>query len=475
MNRVYDVAIIGAGPCGIVSAIELGKNGQTVALIERGKNYADRLCLVDQRERCANCSPCNVISGYGGCVHYGDSAKLSMYPSGKELYRILGEEEYYKLLDRACQYWEIDKNKSFQNPQLKGNSLLEIKNYPVCIVDSNKIKSIVQKSYEWLIEQKDIDMQLNTNVIDIENQEDIFVLSLKEKDKTIRAKKVILAVGRGGLFWLKNSLNDWKVLNEEPEASIGVRFEMPKEYLKEMGKKHPDLKIRALVGNKKAKTFCFCAGENGGRIKEMNYGDFSLLDGHILTDVDIDNGRANFALLMKLRKPIENNQTYTDYINECLEKYRSLNKKNPGKPICQKYLEFRDKIQQENKLYDGVASVIEISYGDVYKLFQPDELKEYCLIAEEIFRYIWSNTSKEKSYEEFLNEILVIGLEMEGLWNKVEVNSQLESNSVQGLYFGGDCAGGTQGILQATISGLKIAEAILIENGKRETEGVRPH
>lgn len=32
MNRVYDVAIIGAGPCGIVSAIELGKNGQTVAL-----------------------------------------------------------------------------------------------------------------------------------------------------------------------------------------------------------------------------------------------------------------------------------------------------------------------------------------------------------------------------------------------------------------------------------------------------------
>lgn len=460
MKEVYDVAIIGAGPCGIVSAIELGRKNKSVVLIERGKHYAERICSVDQHKRCVNCSPCNVISGYGGCVHYGDSAKLSAYPSGKELYNSLGKKEYEKMLDKACQYWGIDKDISFQLPILKGNTSFEIKNYPVCVINSDKIKNIVEKSYDFFKRQSNVEIELDTSVTDIKKEGDVFEIVLKEKRSVVKAKQVILAVGRGGLFWLKDKLDEWGVLNKEPESSIGVRFEMPKEYLEKIGKKHPDLKIRALVGEKKLKTFCFCAGMNGGRIKEMNYGNVSLLDGHILTETDISNGMANFALLMKLKKPVASAKSYDNYIREYLEQYRNMNLSAKGKPVCQTYIDFKNKIEQKSKLYDGKSSIAELSYGDVYKLFSQNELKDFCAIAEEIFKYIWNDTKKTKSFEDFLGEILVIGLEMEGLWSRVEVNAQFES-TVKGLYFGGDCAGRTQGILQATISGLEIAKSIL--------------
>lgn len=62
-------------------------------------------------------------------------------------------------------------------------------------------------------------------------------------------------------------------------------------------------------------------------------------------------------------------------------------------------------------------------------------------------------------YEDFLQHVKVIALELEGLWDKVETNDEFET-TCENLYIGGDCGGETQGIMQATMMGIRIADAI---------------
>ena len=62
----YDVIIIGAGPAGIFSGLELarGRNGQIrVAIIEKGPDIDARICpSTEGRSACRRCDPCSVVS-----------------------------------------------------------------------------------------------------------------------------------------------------------------------------------------------------------------------------------------------------------------------------------------------------------------------------------------------------------------------------------------------------------------------------
>ena len=55
----YDVIIIGAGPAGIFTAMELVKNGSTkkILLVEKGKAIKDRKCPKSKTKKCVNCKP----------------------------------------------------------------------------------------------------------------------------------------------------------------------------------------------------------------------------------------------------------------------------------------------------------------------------------------------------------------------------------------------------------------------------------
>lgn len=457
---MYDVVVVGAGPCGLSCSIELAKQGKKVALIEKGKDYLQRSCNVDEGKECINCNPCNVISGIGGCVHYGDSVKLSYYPSGRRLYEKLGKDEYNQLLEKACRHWGINTDQSFYHPDMESYGNLEIKNYPVCVLESNRVKAYIEKMDRTISEMDNIEKVIGKCVKRIDKKNNVFEIDLNEKVK-IYSKKLVLAVGRSGLLWLKDAIGKMGVSYNEPESSVGVRFELPKKYLVGLGNIHPDLKIRTTLNQKKYKTFCFCAGENGGRIKLMNFGKFTLLDGHVLTDKDNNFDRGNFALLTKFVKPINYPYDYKQFLEDYLIKYQSLNTIHPGQPICQNFLNFQNRVKEVGRKYDGISSIKELIYGNVFELFDRETLREFCCVANDIFVYIWNHytDSNSKTYSEFLREILVVGLEMEGLWDEINTSETFES-ACDGLYFGGDCGGETQGVLQATISGLKIASVL---------------
>jgi len=76
-----DVVIIGAGPAGIFAAMELSQKAPacSVLLLDKGPDITERACpmLSRKTQRCANCSPCLILSGWGGAGAFSDG-KLTL-------------------------------------------------------------------------------------------------------------------------------------------------------------------------------------------------------------------------------------------------------------------------------------------------------------------------------------------------------------------------------------------------------------
>ncbi len=78
--KKYDVAIIGAGPAGIFTALEMLKKGsdKSIVIIEKGKSVENRKCPKAKTGRCMNCKPyCHITTGFSGAGAFSDG-KLSL-------------------------------------------------------------------------------------------------------------------------------------------------------------------------------------------------------------------------------------------------------------------------------------------------------------------------------------------------------------------------------------------------------------
>jgi len=72
------VIIVGAGPAGIFSALELtAKNNLNVLVIDRGEEIDRRKCPSSRGFECHHCEPCSILSGWGGAGAFSDG-KLTL-------------------------------------------------------------------------------------------------------------------------------------------------------------------------------------------------------------------------------------------------------------------------------------------------------------------------------------------------------------------------------------------------------------
>ena len=85
-----DVVIIGAGPAGIFTALEMIRNGshQKIVMVEKGQAVENRRCPKSKTGRCVNCKPyCHITTGFSGAgaamASFSLMERYFSYPHGK--------------------------------------------------------------------------------------------------------------------------------------------------------------------------------------------------------------------------------------------------------------------------------------------------------------------------------------------------------------------------------------------------------
>lgn len=410
----YDIIIIGAGISGCICALELNENTK-ILLIDAGSMTNERNCQWEETNTCARCNPCNLITGIGGCIKPGDSAKVSFPPSGK------------RLSDKNNKCGEIASliNKKYFFNSIAQSTVevfkdFKLRKYPVSIIDSNDSRKILNNFEQNLKHKKNIIIKCQEEVLDIEISDKFTVKTNKD---TYYASRVILATGRYGKTWLKTLVIKDKIEYNKSKCLVGLRFQLAHELLVIPGSLHPDFKYTKIFNSDdKVKTFCFCGGESGGIIKPLFYDGIQLLDGHINTVTKSSKG--NFALLHTVTE---------EDITKIVLKYKEI---SDGKIIKENYSDF-------NKGNSQLSRIL------------PDKIKKNIVtVYEELFNSF--NENKKFS----INDTEVFGIEIENNWYEISTNSNFEVISVPGLYVIGDALAIAQGLMQAAITGYITAHGI---------------
>ena len=90
-----DVVIIGAGPAGIFTALEMLKKGsrQKIVMVEKGQSVEKRRCPKDKTGRCMNCKPyCHITTGFSGAGAFSDGKLSLSCEVGGDLPTLIGED-----------------------------------------------------------------------------------------------------------------------------------------------------------------------------------------------------------------------------------------------------------------------------------------------------------------------------------------------------------------------------------------------
>ena len=89
-----DVVIIGAGPAGIFTALEMLKKGsrQSILIVEKGQAVENRHCPKSKTHQCVNCKPyCHITTGFSGAGAFSDGKLSLSYEVGGDLPTLIGE------------------------------------------------------------------------------------------------------------------------------------------------------------------------------------------------------------------------------------------------------------------------------------------------------------------------------------------------------------------------------------------------
>ena len=456
MKKNYDVIIIGAGPAGIFTALELTKKGNlSILIVEKGKSIEQRECPMRSKGGgCHHCIPCSILSGWGGAGAFSDGKLNLSTEIGGQLDNYIGKKEVTKLIkytDNIYLEFGADKNvygtEKEEIEKLKRKaSYVGLKLIPTIIRHLGTEKSVVilQKMQDHLTDK--IDIQTNTEVEKILVNDEKVVGIKTLKGEIIKGKYIIAAPGRVGSEWLKKQAIELKIKLYNNPVDVGVRVEVPAITMKHLTDVIYESKLvyYTKLFDDKVRTFCMCP--YGEVTTEFNDG-ITYVNGHSYQEHRTDN--TNFALLVSTNftEPFKQPIAYGKYI-------ANLANILSGGVIIQRLgdLELGRRSTHDRINHSIVTPTLkgaipgDLSFVLPYRILT--DIIEMLKTMDKIASGVYSKHT------------LIYGAEVKFYSSRLELTDCLETR-IKNLFAIGDGAGISRGLIQASASGIMVADEIL--------------
>ena len=455
MNQ-YDAIIIGAGPAGIFSALELLKlkPNAKVMIFEKGRDIVDRVCPANTNNvKCPGCKPCSIMSGWGGAGAYSDGKLTLTTEFGGWLPEYLGKPEVSLLIDYIDKIYlqfggtqetfgHYDANvREIERRAAVANLML----VPAIIrhLGTEKNYEILKRMREFLDGKLDIHLMETVEKI---ITEDNVVKGVALKDgREFRAKYVISGPGREGAEWFEGECRRLGLTIKNNQVDIGVRVEVPASVMEHITDHVYESKLMYYTNafDDLVRTFCM---NPFGQVVIENTDGLMTVNGHSFAEKRTQN--TNFALLVSKRftEPFNEPIAYGKYIAR-------LANMLGGGVIVQRFGDLkRGRRSTVERIERGMVqpTLMDATPGDLSLVLPHRHLMDIIEMLEAMESVAPGVAS---------THTLLYGVEVKFYSARLALSDKLET-TIENLFAIGDGAGVTRGLAQASASGVHVAREV---------------
>ena len=466
-----DVVIVGAGPSGIFTALELLRQGsrKKIVIVEKGKAIEKRHCPKTKTKQCVNCKPnCHITTGFSGAGAFSDGKLSLSYEVGGDLPNLIGEMNAQELIEYTDSiYLEFGAdtriegiNASEEVKEIRKRAIqagLKLVDCPIRHLGTEKAQELYYAIEQYLLNHG-VEIFFDTECLSLilDNENGVckgVITSGKGVPEEIFAESTIIATGRRGADWLEKLCARYNIAHHPGTVDIGVRVEVRNEVMETVNNALYESKLIGYPKPFKNKVRTFCQNP-GGFVSQENYdNNLAVVNGHSYKEIKSDN--TNLAILCShnfstpFNQPIE----YAQKVGELTNMLAN------GHILVQRFGDILDgkrtwpkELMQSNlkpSLPDAVA-------GDITAAMPYRAMTN-------IINFIQAMDYVVPGFASY--DTLLYSPELKFYSNRIKMDESLNTN-VKGLHCLGDSSGWTRGLMMASVMGVLMGRLLAEENSK---------
>jgi len=451
----FDVILVGAGPAGIFSALEMTKNRDVkILMLDKGPDLDKRRCPASRGLGCIRCEPCFLLSGWGGAGAFSDGKLtistevggwLNEYMSRDELSHLLNYvDEIYSTFGSTQKVYGSDSDEIERIERKASFAGLKLIRQKIRHLGTEKCAEVLKKIRQELSDRIEIRTRTEVKGIMVKN-DDIKGVETVNGEK-FSAKYVIVAPGRSGAEWLKCEAQSLGLRTLNNPVDVGVRVEVRASVVEELTESlyEPKFIYYSKAFDDQVRTFCV---NPYGEVITESYDGMISVNGQSYAERKSEN--TNFAILVStsFTEPFKEPIAYGEYLA------RLANLLSGGVIIQRLGDLVAGRRSTEERIRRSivnptlrVATPGDLSFVLPYRYLT--DIREMLEALDQIAPGIYSKHT------------LLYGIEVKFYSSRLELNNHLETN-IRNLFTIGDGAGVTRGLIQASASGVIVAREIM--------------
>ena len=459
----YDVVIIGAGPAGIFTAIELIRKGskKKIVIVEKGQPIEKRHCPKAQTQKCVNCKPyCHITTGFSGAGAFSDG-KLSLSPEvGGQLPELIGEQLAQETIEYADKiYLEFGADthvegvgRSEEVKEIRKRAIkagLRLVDCPIRHLGTEKAQDIYY-GIEKDLEENGVDLmfgyQCENIILEGDECKGVYIEN-KSGSMEIFADHTVIATGRRGADWLERLCAEHDISHQPGTVDIGVRVEIRNEIMETVNDVLYESKLIGYPKPFKNKVRTFCQNP-GGFVSQENYdNDLAVVNGHSYKELKSDN--TNLAILCShnFNQPFNQPIEYAQKVGEL------TNMLGAGHILVQRYGDILDgkRTWQRELARSNVKPTLPDAVAGDITAAMPYRAMINIINFIQAVDYVVPGFAAE--------ETLLYSPELKFYSNRIKMDEKFDTN-VKGLHCLGDSSGWTRGLMMASVMGVLMGRSL---------------